>query len=192
MQQTNRSEIRNDAQFTVPDWMGFWLFLGGVLVLSLALLSRSPEFSFPLPGFWYRNEGLWPWIGIGLSVLGYLMQQQERVPTSWKPSLPGRRFHRVVIYTREECHLCDVAKDTLHRFAEWLPDIEEIDIEDSPELTARYGESIPVVEIDGRERFRGAISEMLLKRLIEATPPRNTDISSETPAGYPEKHGRIE
>jgi len=156
----------------LPDAFGSVLFVGGIILLIFALIAQSADFSIPLPGFWYRNERLWPFVGIVLSVTGYLLQQsQDSVSPSWSPSLPGQRFQRVVIYTREECHLCDVAKDTLHRFAEWLPRIEEIDIEDSEELKDRFGEAIPVVEIDGAERFRGTVSEMLLKRLIEGSPP---------------------
>jgi glutaredoxin len=156
----------------LPEFLGSFLFVGGVALLIFALFAKSSNFSIPLPGFWYRNEGLWPFVGIGLSVAGYFLQQsQVTISPSWTPSLPGQRFQRVVIYTKEECHLCDVAKDTLHRFAEWLPDIEEIDIVDSGELSDQYADAIPVIEIDGIERFRGAVNELLLKRLIEGAPP---------------------
>ena len=47
--------------------------------------------------------------------------------------------------------------------------IEEIDIAGAPELEEQFGTSIPVVEIDGIVRFRGRVSELLLRRLIEGT-----------------------
>ena len=49
-----------------------------------------------------------------------------------------------------------------------MPPIEVVDIDEDPELVRQFGESIPVVEIDGRVRFRGSVSAELLGRLIEA------------------------
>ncbi|EAQ79912.1 hypothetical protein DSM3645_22269 [Blastopirellula marina DSM 3645] len=45
---------------------------------------------------------------------------------------------------------------------------ELVNIDDSPELTQKYGCCIPVVEIDGKVRFRGRVHEMLLRRLLAA------------------------
>jgi glutaredoxin len=69
----------------------------------------------------------------------------------------------VVIYSRPGCHLCEVAKSILqaHGLAP-----EEIDINTDPALIQQYGETIPVVVIDGMERFRGRIDEILLRRLL--------------------------
>jgi glutaredoxin len=69
----------------------------------------------------------------------------------------------VVLYTRRGCHLCDDAKQLL--VAHGLHP-KEVDIDGDPELVERYGLLIPVVEIDGRERFRGRIDPVLLRRLI--------------------------
>ena len=71
----------------------------------------------------------------------------------------------VVLYTRQGCHLCDEAFATLvrHGLAPRL-----VDIDADPELRARYNECVPVVEIDGRERFRGRVNEVLLLRLINS------------------------
>jgi glutaredoxin len=166
---------------TARDTIGSLLFFGGIGLLLFSVFAQAPSFSLPLPRFWYRHERWWPVFAAGVATAGYLIQHRtSAVSQSWKPSLPGRRFHRVIVYTREECHLCDVAKDTLHRFAEWLPDIEEIDVDESAELKERYGHSVPVVEIDGTTRFRGVIDERLLKRLIEGSPPQTDNGSSLT------------
>jgi len=157
---------------TPREIIGSLLFFGGIGLLLFSVFAQTPSFSLPLPRFWYRHERWWPVFAAGLATAGYLIQRQSSVVAhSWRPSLPGRRFERVVLYTRHECHLCDVAKDTLHRFAQWLPEIEEIDVDESAELNERYGQSVPVVEIDGIVRFRGAVNQNLLKRLIEGTPP---------------------
>jgi hypothetical protein len=43
-----------------------------------------------------------------------------------------------------------------------------VDIDGDPQLQTRYNECVPVVVIDGRERFRGRVSEVLLQRLLDA------------------------
>jgi glutaredoxin len=70
---------------------------------------------------------------------------------------------QVVLYTRQGCHLCDEALAVLqsHRLSPRL-----VDIDTDPELRQRYNECVPVVEIDGQERFRGRVNEVLLRRLI--------------------------
>lgn len=69
----------------------------------------------------------------------------------------------VVLYTRRGCHLCDDAKQLL--VAQGLHP-KEVDIDGDAELVERYGLLIPVVAIDGRERFRGRVDPVLLRRLI--------------------------
>ena|SRR5437764_3144213 len=69
----------------------------------------------------------------------------------------------VVLYTRQGCHLCDDALAVLRKFG-LSPRI--IDIDSDPQLVARYDSCVPVVEIDGQERFRGHVNEVLLKRLL--------------------------
>lgn len=152
--------------------VGRFLVLLGVALVLLYFFANRPGARLPLPGFWYRGGELWPFLGTIVGIAGFLLQRvPQTISRKWKPSVPGQRFQRVVVYSRDECHLCDVAKDSLHKFAEWLPEIEEIDIDDSPELIEKYGTEIPVVLFDGVERFRGILSETLLKRLIEGTAP---------------------
>ena len=69
----------------------------------------------------------------------------------------------VVVYTRAGCHLCDVACETLERYG---LDPTKIDITTDPALLAKYQYLIPVVVLDGQERFRGRIDEILLQRLL--------------------------
>lgn len=70
---------------------------------------------------------------------------------------------QVILYTREGCHLCDDAEAMLIRNG-LKPQL--VDIDGDPELRARYDVWVPVVEIDGVERFRGRIDERLLRRLL--------------------------
>jgi glutaredoxin len=63
-------------------------------------------------------------------------------------------MHRVVLYSRPGCHLCDVARETILAQRERLGfEFEEVDIEADDELELEYGIRIPVVEIDGEETF---------------------------------------
>jgi glutaredoxin len=80
------------------------------------------------------------------------------------------RYHppvHVILYSRPGCHLCDVARDVILAerdragFA-----FEEIDIETSDELVKEYGIRIPVVTLDGDERFEIAVDPAEFSRLV--------------------------
>ncbi len=72
---------------------------------------------------------------------------------------------RVVLYTRQGCHLCDDALTMLERHG-IRPQC--IDVDADPQLRARFNECVPVVEIDGKIRFRGRVDEVLLRRLLHS------------------------
>jgi glutaredoxin len=86
-----------------------------------------------------------------------------------------RAASKVVLYTRKGCHLCDEAHDLLiaHGLAP-----ECIDVDDHPALRERFDECVPVVEIDGKIRFRGHIDPILLRRLLEGAVLTNPAPSS--------------
>ena len=71
----------------------------------------------------------------------------------------------VVVFTREGCHLCDDALAVLVRHG-LAPRTLDIDVDCSPEVRSRYTDWVPVVVIDGVERFRGRVDEVLLRRLL--------------------------
>jgi hypothetical protein len=65
---------------------------------------------------------------------------------------PSEPPARVLLYTRPGCHLCDVARATVAEVCGELgAGFDEIDISGDAELTARYGEEIPVTLVDGRQ-----------------------------------------
>jgi glutaredoxin len=80
-------------------------------------------------------------------------------------SYSGLTAHDVILYTRDGCHLCDDALATLKQHG-----LEPvcIDIDNDPALRDKFDSCVPVVEINGRVRFRGAVNEMLLRRIIRA------------------------
>ena len=76
---------------------------------------------------------------------------------------------RVVLYTRNGCHLCENAWEKLkrqerrHGFA-----LASRDIDAEPELVERFGTCVPVIEVNGKVRQRGRFSDVLFRRLIDA------------------------
>jgi glutaredoxin len=69
----------------------------------------------------------------------------------------------VTLYTRAGCHLCDDARQVLE--AHGLEPLL-VDIDAQPELVEQFNTCVPVVEIDGKIRFRGRVEPVLLRRLL--------------------------
>ena len=75
----------------------------------------------------------------------------------------------VTVYSRKNCHLCDVAVEKLEIVKVELNfEIEKIYIDGDTELTSKYGEEVPVIHIDGKhhdmfrvdlERFRSSLEK---------------------------------
>ena len=155
--------------------LGSVLLMAGAALAVLVFIDRGVGLPFEMPRSWYSHETLWWFLAFGSFLSGvFLLKSETASPRQWQPDRPGRRFQSVGIYTRAGCHLCDQAKDVLWAYQAWLPEIQEIDVAADAELTERFSEQIPVVEIDGRVRFRGQVNETLLRRLIDAEPPQQS------------------
>jgi len=70
---------------------------------------------------------------------------------------------KIVVYTRDNCHLCD---DALQVLAKYGLAAATVDIDVDEKLLDRYNDCVPVVMIDGKERFRGRVNEVLLRRIV--------------------------
>lgn len=76
--------------------------------------------------------------------------------------------HRITLVTRAGCHLCDNVRAELERIAGPLgTPVEEIAIDGDRELTAEYGELIPVVLVDGAVHGYYRIEEDRLRRALQ-------------------------
>ena len=79
----------------------------------------------------------------------------------------------VTIYTREDCHLCAVARETVRDVAVDLAvdvDLELVDVDEDPELADEYGERVPYVFVDGTPAFKFEVDERELKlKLLAAS-----------------------
>ncbi|WP_425467161.1 glutaredoxin family protein [Pseudalkalibacillus caeni] len=74
----------------------------------------------------------------------------------------------VILYSKENCSLCDKAKVVLDELNEEIPlSVKEVDIYKDDDLLEKYMVMIPVVEIYGEEVDYGIISkEKIRKRLL--------------------------
>jgi len=82
---------------------------------------------------------------------------------------PARRIPRVTLYGRPGCCLCEDARDALERIAAEVEfELEERDIESDELLLARYLERIPVIAVDGVDRFELAVDEAALRAHLAA------------------------
>lgn len=80
-------------------------------------------------------------------------------------------MHEVVVYSRQECHLCDVVKETLAQLrAEADFSWREVDIDTDPQLQRLYNDEVPVVFIDGRKAFKYRLEPDSFLRALAATP----------------------
>jgi glutaredoxin len=75
----------------------------------------------------------------------------------------------VTVYTREDCHLCEDAIDTIRRVAdeegvELAMDLVDVDTDD--ELRETYGERVPYVLLDGSPAFKYRVDERELRRKL--------------------------
>lgn len=61
----------------------------------------------------------------------------------------------VVLYTRQDCPLCDRAKEVLRK-AGVTP--QEVDVDQDAALRARFTNDVPVVYVDGVEAFRHRVT----------------------------------
>ena len=77
-------------------------------------------------------------------------------------------MHRITVMSKPGCHLCEVALQTVQRVVgSHVPAlIEEVDITQDLELLEKYRDDIPVVIIDGVERFRSHVDPDKLARLF--------------------------
>ncbi len=76
---------------------------------------------------------------------------------------------QVVLYTRERCCLCDTALGVIEAVRAVTPfSLAIIDIDEDPALVARYGDKVPVIEVDGRMHAKYRLDADAFARCIAA------------------------
>jgi glutaredoxin len=81
-------------------------------------------------------------------------------------------MHRVTIYVKPDCEACRTACRTVElSLPRSVPVvIEKVDITENAELLEKYAKAVPVVMVDGVERFRGAVDPEKLGSLFYDDP----------------------
>ena len=76
---------------------------------------------------------------------------------------------KATIYSRPGCHLCEEMRAVVERVRREYPiELYEVDISGDAELERRYGQEIPVLELDGKKVAKYRLDEPALVRMIQA------------------------
>lgn len=71
---------------------------------------------------------------------------------------------KLTLYSRQDCCLCAEMKAVIDQVAAKIPvELDEIDIDQAPELRAQFSEEIPVLCIDGRKAFKFRMTKKQLE-----------------------------
>jgi len=74
----------------------------------------------------------------------------------------------LTLYGKPGCHLCEDARAAVERVtARRDVPLQQVDISRDPALYKRYGERIPVLEIDGETVFELFVDEVVLERRLD-------------------------
>jgi glutaredoxin len=69
----------------------------------------------------------------------------------------------VILYTREDCGLCEETEHLLRRARKLIRfDLERVYIDNDKDLRELYGDRVPVVTVDGREIASAPVDEASL------------------------------
>lgn len=148
----------------INGWFGTGMLALASFTLVVILADRLDMAFIPMPALWNQAGDL----QIVICLMFFAFAAILLIDTAQlRTSQVVAAVKTVCVYTKDDCPLCDKAIAVLRKEAERLPLIEIVDITDDAELMQQYGQSVPVVEINGRVRFRGAVHPVLLRRLLD-------------------------
>jgi glutaredoxin len=78
----------------------------------------------------------------------------------------------VTLYGKAGCHLCEDARKEIEALrTERNFNLKEVDVSLDPVLHRRYGERIPVIEVNGEVVFELGVDRIALGRLLATVAP---------------------
>lgn len=162
--------LEKDVHDRVRAWIGTATMAVASIFAVLIFCDRMELSFLHFPPMWYTSRPM-HFVACGAMFIAAAILLKSPLPKSQ----PGNRplFGSCRVLTRKQCRLCDDAVAVLLSFQDALPTIEIVEIDSDNQLVRQFGESVPVVEIDGRIRFRGNVQPLLLKRLIDAAAMRD-------------------
>ena len=73
----------------------------------------------------------------------------------------------IEIFTKDDCNLCDKAKEVLESVLNDFPaKLKIINIASDPQLVLLFGQKIPVVRVNGEEWFKYKVKEEVLRKRL--------------------------
>lgn len=91
----------------------------------------------------------------------------------------------VILYSREDCHLCEVARQDLEALQSQFPHhLQVVDVDSSPELQRVYGFEVPVVEI-GPHTLRAPLTRQDLQSALADVTERKRQFEQALEAPTP-------
>jgi len=75
--------------------------------------------------------------------------------------------HKLILYSREDCCLCDEMKAIIREVSLTIPlELEVIDVDNSAALREKFSDEVPVLFVDGRKAFKYRVTESALARRL--------------------------
>lgn len=144
--------------------VGTVVLLAAAIMAVLIFCDRGGMLNGAMPRYWYSTRQIHLLVCAALMLIAAILLR-TRLHT-------GPLFQNCQVMTRQDCPLCDEAISELLKHRRVLPAIELVDVDLDEELQQRWGETVPVVLLDDRVRFRGSVNPVLLQRLIDAAELR--------------------
>ncbi|QDU80007.1 hypothetical protein Pla110_17290 [Polystyrenella longa] len=170
---------RHFQSWSGKEMCGVALIIFAGITFGLLWMDRNTGLPFNMPSSWYKSKMIFFFMALFALPTSYLLMRKPpgAYDTSEAPEVALPNFRTFRFYTRNGCPLCDEALEIVKRYENVLPEIEVYDVDRDAELVERFNTCVPVVEIDGKIRFRGNVNEVLFRRLIEASA-RNSQPAS--------------
>ncbi len=151
-------------------WLGTAMMITASIFAVLIFCDRMEFGMFSMPAVWDTSRGMHLFLCCGMFLFAAILLRSPPQPSEPESTTP--LFQTCELLTRPGCELCDEAMGVLIEFRNALPAITTIDITNDPQLTRQFGESIPVVLLDGRVCFRGGVDPLLMQRIVDAAHTR--------------------
>lgn len=75
---------------------------------------------------------------------------------------------KLILYSRVGCHLCDVMKEQIGKYAgRYAFTLDVVDIDKDEKLRAEYDWDVPVLLVDGEKIAKYRLDEAMLVRRLE-------------------------
>lgn len=92
-----------------------------------------------------------------------------------EPQRPDVSSVDATVYTREDCHLCEEAVETLRTVAAEEDvdlSLDLVDVDADPELREEHGERVPYVLLEGRPAFKFRVDPATARSKLRAAADR--------------------